>query len=76
MFDNLQIQLYHLEQSADRLVATQLDHLSLLSLGIIFGAGLLTSLTPCMLSMLPITIGYIGGYETENRWGAAQAVHL
>ncbi len=63
-------QLYYVERFADNLVATQLDHLSLISMGIIFLAGLLTSLTPCMLSMLPITIGYIGGYESQGRWQA------
>ncbi len=63
-------QLYYVERFADNLVATQLDHLSLVSMGIIFLAGLLTSLTPCMLSMLPITIGYIGGYESQGRWQA------
>lgn len=67
----LQTWLYHLEHFADQVVAHQLTHLNPLSLGIIFGAGLLTSLTPCMLSMLPITIGYIGGYETQNRRQAA-----
>lgn len=37
-------------------------------------AGLLTSLTPCMLSMLPITIAYIGGYEAQSRLqGAVQS---
>ncbi|MDJ0678552.1 MAG: cytochrome c biogenesis protein CcdA [Xenococcaceae cyanobacterium MO_167.B52] len=63
----LQTQLYLLERFADRLVSSQLDHLSLVSLGIIFLAGLITSLTPCMLSMLPITIGYIGGYESQGK---------
>lgn len=67
----LETQLYYLERFADNLVATQLDHLSVISMGIIFLAGLLTSLTPCMLSMLPITIGYIGGYESQGRWQAA-----
>lgn len=71
MLENLQTQLYQLEQFANTLVANQLTHLSLLSIGIIFAAGLLTSLTPCMLSMLPITIGYIGGYETKSRLQAA-----
>ena len=65
--ESLQIQLYQLEQSANHLVCLQLDHLSAVSLGIIFVAGLLTSLTPCMLSMLPITIGYIGGYQGKGR---------
>ena len=67
----LESQLYYIERFADNLVATQLDHLSLVSMAIIFLAGLLTSLTPCMLSMLPITIGYIGGYESQGRWQAA-----
>ncbi|MEA5593368.1 cytochrome c biogenesis protein CcdA [Rivularia sp. UHCC 0363] len=67
---DLQTQLYQLEQFANTLVSNQLTHLSLLSIGIIFLAGLLTSLTPCMLSMLPITIGYIGGYETKSRLSA------
>lgn len=67
----LSTRLYELEQFANNLVNTQLTHLSLISIGIIFIAGLLTSLTPCMLSMLPITIGYIGGYETKGRWQAA-----
>ncbi|MEH2306333.1 cytochrome c biogenesis protein CcdA [Nostoc sp.] len=71
MLDNLQTQIYQLEQFANSLVSNQLAHLSVVSVGIIFGAGLLTSLTPCMLSMLPITIGYIGGYEAKNRLQAA-----
>ncbi|WP_442922477.1 cytochrome c biogenesis protein CcdA [Microcoleus sp. CZ3-B2] len=63
--------LYELAQFANNLVNTQLTHLSLVSVGVIFLAGLLTSLTPCMLSMLPITIGYIGGYEAKSRLQAA-----
>lgn len=71
MIETLQTYLYHLGQFADTLVKTQLTQLSWLSVGIIFAAGLLTSLTPCMLSMLPITIGYIGGYEAKSRLQAA-----
>jgi cytochrome c-type biogenesis protein len=71
MLETFQTQLYWLEHFADRLVSAQLAHLSPVSVGIIFLAGLLTSLTPCMLSMLPITIGYIGGYETQSRLQAA-----
>ncbi|EAW34127.1 cytochrome c biogenesis protein CcdA [Lyngbya sp. PCC 8106] len=71
MLDSLQTELYEIAQYANTLVKTQLTQLSWVSVGIILLAGLLTSLTPCMLSMLPITIGYIGGYETQNRLQAA-----
>ena len=71
MVEFLQTQLFFLERFADRVVSTQLTHLSLVSLGVIFLAGLVTSLTPCMLSMLPITVGYIGGYESQGRLQAA-----
>lgn len=69
--ERLQTWLYQLGHYADGVVATQLTHLTMVSIGIIFLAGLLTSLTPCMLSMLPMTIGYIGGYETRTRLQAA-----
>jgi len=71
MVETLQTNLYALQQFARTLVNGQLAHLSPLSLGVIFVAGLFTSLTPCVLSMLPLTIGYIGGYGTNNRRTAA-----
>ena len=67
-------QLYTLQQLANELVTSQLNHLSVLSIAIIFVAGLLTSMTPCMLSMLPITIGYIGAYENKGKLSAFYAI--
>ncbi len=43
-----------------------LEHPSPLTVFLVFSAGLLTSLGPCSLSLLPITIAYIGGTEKNK----------
>jgi len=42
-------------------ISQTLQHQPLAALAALFGAGVLTSLTPCIYPMIPITIGVIGG---------------
>ncbi len=74
MVESLRLWLYQMEQFATGLVEAQLQDLSVLSLFVVATAGILTSLSPCMLSMLPITVGYIGGYSTQRGQAVWQSV--
>jgi len=69
--ESLQIWFYQIEHLADRIVTTQLQSLSVFSLGLVFFAGLITSLTPCTLSMLPLMVAYIGGFESKTTLSSA-----
>ncbi len=40
---------------------------SLLALGLVFLGGLITSVSPCILSMVPLLVSYIGGYGDGSR---------
>jgi len=40
---------------------------SLFALGLVFIGGLITSISPCILSMVPLLVSYIGGYGDGSR---------
>ena len=54
-------------------VAAQLSGNPLAALPLLFGAGVLTSLTPCVYPMIPITAAIVGGQSAAERAGTAVA---
>ena len=45
----------------------QLEAGSIAALAVVFAAGVLTSFTPCVYPMIPVTVAYIGGAASGNR---------
>ena len=59
--------LFEAQVATEALVANQLaTQLTPLSGLVLYGAGLLTAVSPCCLSMLPLTTAVIAGLEQEN----------
>jgi cytochrome c-type biogenesis protein len=55
-----------LTRHGEQLINNGLDSPTPLSLLIVFTGGLLTSLGPCSLSLLPITIAYLAGFKNNQ----------
>ncbi|WP_295404174.1 cytochrome c biogenesis protein CcdA [uncultured Thiocystis sp.] len=56
---------------------TGFDHLDqllvaypLLAFGAVFVAGVISSASPCVLTTIPLVIGFVGGYADGDRWKA------
>ena len=55
--------LSDLAQRSEALLSSALSNPGPLTLFLVFGGGALTSLGPCSLSLLPITLAYLAGFE-------------
>ena len=48
-------------QQLQQILNQQLESGSILAVFVVFAAGVLTSFTPCVYPMIPVTVTYIGG---------------
>ena len=60
-------QLADWARSADVLLQQSLATPTPSTLAVVFAGGLLTSLGPCSLSLLPVTLAYLAGFEAERQ---------
>nr|YP_009293707.1 cytochrome c biogenesis protein transmembrane region [Rhodymenia pseudopalmata]AOM64389.1 cytochrome c biogenesis protein transmembrane region [Rhodymenia pseudopalmata] len=57
---------YVLQQKASLIIHERLDDFDLLMCFIIFASGILTSLNPCLISVLPVMFAYISADQNKN----------
>jgi cytochrome c-type biogenesis protein len=60
---SLALQLADWARSSEQILQTSLAHPGPLTLALVFSGGLLTSLGPCSLSLLPVTLAYLAGFS-------------
>ncbi len=60
---SINLVISELAQKGNLIMQQGLNHPGPFTVFLVFSAGLLTSLGPCSLSLLPVTIAYIGGTE-------------
>ncbi|MFU8884758.1 MAG: cytochrome c biogenesis CcdA family protein [Cyanobacteriota bacterium] len=63
---NLSLVLSDLARSSEALLQHSLASPGPGTLGLVFAGGLLTSLGPCSLSLLPVTLAYLAGFGSEQ----------
>ena len=63
---SLGLQLADWTRSSEALLRASLGHPTPLTLALVFAGGLLTSLGPCSLSLLPVTLAYLAGFGADG----------
>ncbi|MBD2103258.1 cytochrome c biogenesis protein CcdA [Leptolyngbya sp. FACHB-261] len=62
--------VFALEDSYQPWLGQQTNQNPLVLIPLAFGGGLIASLSPCILSLLPVNLSYIGTREISSRWDA------
>ena len=62
--------LEHWGHALQEILEGQLQARSVWAVFVVFAAGVLTSFTPCVYPMIPVTVTFIGGAAAGNRWRA------
>ncbi|MCP4972576.1 MAG: cytochrome c biogenesis CcdA family protein [Prochlorococcus sp.] len=62
----MDLALSDLARSSEQLITHGLGHPGPLTLAIVLAAGVLTSLGPCSLSLLPVTLAYLAGFDDQQ----------
>ena len=66
--NDVAVQLYDMQLGFAGMIESQLTSVSLGSAALLYSAGLLTSFSPCALSLLPLTLAYLGdANDSKNK---------
>jgi cytochrome c biogenesis protein CcdA len=60
------VDLYDAQLTVSQFIESQLSTASPTSIAFLYGAGLLTAFSPCSISLLPLTLTYLGGSEATK----------
>jgi len=72
LVDQLAGQIAGLARLSEALLAQSLAAPGLTTVAVVFAGGLLTSLGPCSLSLLPVTLAYLAGFSDQPAASSAQ----
>lgn len=63
---DISVDLYDAQLFLSSFIETQLSAASPTSIAFLYGAGLLTAFSPCAISLLPLTMAYLGSSSTAS----------
>jgi hypothetical protein len=64
--EDIGVGIYDLQIALSRFIETQLSTPTPVSISIIYASGLLTAFSPCSISLLPLTMAYLGDEQGKS----------